>query len=356
MESNHARPPHQSGACPAGPSSVLVRKRDSAERNPALGSPPSAGQIPEGVGFAAATAWIDRPSLSCRHLAGRIRTSVPHPRKVALASTELRRVERSRRESNPPHPGDSRAAHPGASESVCCHVACRPRLDAAVAAPIGDAFRDLRDRESARRILDLRQASRWSSGESNPARVVASHRSSPSEPRKSDRRGSNPVRSAGNAVCFRPDTTVARLATILLPSGFPGVALRSWKEGEQCWCTGPRLEWPQRGEGAAEPGSARREPSAAGEAGCPERESNPRRRCERPASCPARRPGREHGRKESNPLASVLETEWTPCLVRVQLLGRDSNHASFGSEPKILPLDDRGTEAATAGVEPAFPG
>ena len=26
-----------------------------------------------------------------------------------------------------------------------------------------------------------------------------------------------------------------------------------------------------------------------------------------------------------------------------ELLGRDSNHASFGSEPKILPLDDRGT-------------
>ena len=25
-----------------------------------------------------------------------------------------------------------------------------------------------------------------------------------------------------------------------------------------------------------------------------------------------------------------------------ELLGRDSNHASFGSEPKILPLDDRG--------------
>ena len=141
----------------------------------------------------------------------------------------------------------------------------------------------------------------WSSGESNPARVGASHRSSPSEPRKSDRRGSNPVRSAGNAVCFRPDTTVA--------------------------CR-------ER----------------------PERESNPRHRCERPASCPARRPGREHGRKESNPLASVLETEWTPCLVRVELLGRDSNHASFGSEPKILPLDDRGTKAATAGVEPAFPG
>ena len=243
MESNHARPPHQSGACPAGPSSVLVRKRDSAERNPALGSPPSAGQIPEGrrfaSGFAAATAWIDRPSLSCRHPAGRTRASVPHPRKVALASTELRRVERSRRESNPPHPGDSRAAHPGASESVCCHVACRPRLDAAVAAPIGDAFRDLRDRESARRILDLRQASRWSSGESNPARVVASHRSSPSEPRKSDRRGSNPVRSAGNAVCFRPDTTVARLATILLPSGFPGVALRSWKEGNSAGARTP---------------------------------------------------------------------------------------------------------------------
>ena len=356
MESNHARPPHQSGACPAGPSSVLVRERDSAERNPALGSPPSAGHIPEARRLRRRNCGIDRPALRVVISPGGFEP--PSPTLAGWRSRPLSYGESSALDGSRTRLTRETAGprNPGASESVCCHVACRPRLDAAVAAPKGDAFRDLRDRESARRILDLRQASRWSSGESNPARVVASHRSSPSEPRKSDRRGSNPVRSAGNAVCFRPDTTVARLATILLPSGFPGVALRSWKEGEQCWCTGPRLEWPQRGEGAAEPGSARREPSAAGEAGCPERESNPRRRCERPASCPARRPGREHGRKESNPLASVLETEWTPCLVRVELLGRDSNHASFGSEPKILPLDDRGTEAATAGVEPAFPG
>ena len=77
-----------------------------------LGSPPSAGHIPEGVGFAAATA-TGPLGIPVPELAGRIRTSVLHPRKVALASAELRRVERSRRESNPPHPGDSRAAQPG---------------------------------------------------------------------------------------------------------------------------------------------------------------------------------------------------------------------------------------------------
>ena len=35
-------------------------------------------------------------------------------------------------------------------------------------------------------------------------------------PIESDRRDSNPVRSAGNAVCFRPDTTVASRSA---PSG-----------------------------------------------------------------------------------------------------------------------------------------
>ena len=77
----------------------------------------------------------------------------------------------------------------------------------------------------------------------------------------------------------------------------------------------------------------------------PERGSNPRHRCERPASWPTRRPGRvEHGRKESNPLRRRWRPHGHHVLVRkIELLGRDSNHASFGSEPKILPLDDRGT-------------
>lgn len=76
----------------------------------------------------------------------------------------------------------------------------------------------------------------------------------------------------------------------------------------------------------------------------PERGSNPRHRCERPASWPTRRPGRvEHGRKESNPLRRCWRPHGRHVLVRkIELLGRDSNHASFGSEPKILPLDDRG--------------
>ena len=113
-----------------------------------------------------------------RHLAGRIRTSVPHRRRVVLGSAELRRVERSRRESNPPHPGDSRAAPAG-------------------------------------RVRELMSA--WSPGESNPAPVVASHSPGPTgSPVQSDRRDSNPVRSAGNAVCFRPDTTVASRSA---PSG-----------------------------------------------------------------------------------------------------------------------------------------
>ena len=71
VESNHAVPPYQSGASPAGPSSSL---------------------------------------------AGRSRTPVHHGRNMAL-STELRRERRSRRESNPPHPGDSQAASPDAPES-----------------------------------------------------------------------------------------------------------------------------------------------------------------------------------------------------------------------------------------------
>jgi hypothetical protein len=76
----------------------------------------------------------------------------------------------------------------------------------------------------------------------------------------------------------------------------------------------------------------------------PERGSNPRHRCERPASWPTRRPGHvEHGRKESNPLRRCWRPPGRHVLVRkIELLGRDSNHASFGSEPKILPLDDRG--------------
>jgi hypothetical protein len=80
VESNHAVPPYQSGASPAGPSSSL---------------------------------------------AGRSRTPVHHGRNVAL-STELRRERRSRRESNPPHPGDSQAASPDAPESIRWGNPCSP--------------------------------------------------------------------------------------------------------------------------------------------------------------------------------------------------------------------------------------
>jgi hypothetical protein len=77
VESNHAPPPYQSGACPVGLPSMLVRISPGGFEPP---SPTVAG-------------WC----------------SVP------LSYGES---ERSRRESNPPHPGDSRAAPPGASESV----------------------------------------------------------------------------------------------------------------------------------------------------------------------------------------------------------------------------------------------
>jgi hypothetical protein len=42
--------------------------------------------------------------------------------------------------------------------------------------------------------------------------------------------------------------------------------------------------------------------------------------------------------------------------VRIELLGRDSNHASFGSEPKILPLDDRGKGLRRLGSNQRCPG
>ena len=102
----------------AAPTQPARRRSLFASGIPPSGIPRSDPRLRRGRSLKASASppqlhGIDRPSLSCRHPAGRIRTSVPHPRKVALASTELRRVERSRRESNPPHPGDSRAAQPG---------------------------------------------------------------------------------------------------------------------------------------------------------------------------------------------------------------------------------------------------
>ena len=277
MESNHAPPPYQGGTYPAGPSSGFVRE---------LGSPPAAGHIPEGVGFAAATA-TQTNGAGTSHVSRREDSNLrPPPSQGGAPSAELRRVERSRRESNPPHPGDSRAAPPGASESVRPRE-CAPSHRAAVAAPTGDAFRDPRDREPRERFSIC--GTDGAPGNRTPLGWMQATILTTKSPIESDRRDSNPVRSAGNAVCFRPDTTVAS------------------------------RERPERG-------------------------SNPRHRCERPGSWPTRRPGRvEHGRKESNP----LRRRWKPLgrhvLVRMtELLGRDSNHASFGSEPKILPLDDRG--------------
>ena len=162
---------------------------------PPLGSPPAAGHIPEGVGFAAATA---RARLASRREDSNLR---PPPSQGGARSAELRRVERSRRESNPPHPGDSRAAPPGASESVCCHVAASRR-------------RQLRPRQgtpSGILAIENRGSGSRSAGKTVEPRGIEPRSGGckppswpPRAPCESDRRDSNPVRSAGNAVCFRP--------------------------------------------------------------------------------------------------------------------------------------------------------
>jgi hypothetical protein len=153
-------------------------------------------------------------SRTSHSLAGRIRTSVPHRRRVVLQSAELRRVERSRRESNPPHPGDSRAAPPGAPESVLPRE-CEPHTE-----------RQLRPRQgtpSGILAIENRGSGSRSAGNTVEPRGIEPRSGGckppswpPRAPCESDRRDSNPVRSAGNAVCFRPDTTVASRSA---PSG-----------------------------------------------------------------------------------------------------------------------------------------
>jgi hypothetical protein len=56
----------------------------------------------------------------------------------------------------------------------------------------------------------------------------------------------------------------------------------------------------------------------------------------------ARRPGRKARTEGIQPSPADLEPAWPPWPRPYEFLGRDSNHAPFGSEPKILPLDDRG--------------
>jgi hypothetical protein len=130
VESNHAVPPYQSGACPAGPSSVVCPRLDprlrrgterhesAARRGPrmrdAFRGVPRRRRGIRAAGIRSADSG-SRTRLR-RSLAGRSRTPVHHGRNMAL-STELRRERRSRRESNPPHPGDSQAASPDAHES-----------------------------------------------------------------------------------------------------------------------------------------------------------------------------------------------------------------------------------------------
>ena len=195
MESNHAPPPYQSGAYPVGLPSRLVRKRDSAERNPALGSPPPAGHIPEGVGFAAATAELTSRCISpggfeppSSSLASWCSCPLSYDESSALGGS---RTRLTRETAEPRHQARPRA----------CAAAKRQLR------PRSGRLQGSSRARAAGAVLALRKE--WSPGESNPARVVASHHPGHQEPHESDRRESNPVCGAGNAVCFRPDTTVA---------------------------------------------------------------------------------------------------------------------------------------------------
>ena len=56
------------------------------------------------------------------------------------------------------------------------------------------------------------------------------------------------------------------------------------------------------------------------------------------------------------PSSAGLEPASTPRHVRMKLLERDSNRAPSGSEPEILPLDDRGTKLRRLGSNQHHPG
>ncbi len=153
----------------------VVASQHVSFRAVAAAKPTPSGICPPQAGIRAARfRSAESRSRTRNSLAGRIRTSVHHPRKVALGSAELRRGALS---------AGVEPASPGRQPSR--------------------ATRRVRERG-------------WSPGESNPAGVGASHLPDHQEPHESDRRDSNPVCGAGNAVCFRPDTTVASRSA---PSG-----------------------------------------------------------------------------------------------------------------------------------------
>ena len=176
-----------------------------------------------------------RSRAAARHLAGRIRTSVPHPRKVVLGSAELRRASAlggsrtrlTRETAEPHHQARPRACLPREPE-LAPERQLRPRQ--------GTPSGILAIEDPLLRILDLRQDG-WSPGESNPARVDASHHPGHQEPHRRATAGTR-TRSAALATPCASDLTP-----------------RSHRER-------------------------------------PERGSNPRHRCERPGSWPTRRPGR----------------------------------------------------------------
>ena len=105
VESNHASPPYQSGAFPAGPSSMFPRSSESASAVSQRGNPlkPVASatgsrrqdRLPsrrrQGIAPCSPGSHPGGSLLAVRRsLAGRIRTPVPHGRSVVL-TTELRR-------------------------------------------------------------------------------------------------------------------------------------------------------------------------------------------------------------------------------------------------------------------------
>ena len=123
----------------------------------------------------------------------------------------------------------------------------------------------------------------------------------PRAPSKSDRRDSNPVRSAGNAVCFRPDTTVAS---------------RSAPSGVRTRVTGVRDRHPGRLDDR----------------------------------------GVKHGRKESNPLRRCWRPHGRHVLVRKSSSGGiRTTHPSVQSR-RSCRLDDRGMELRRLGSNQHRPG
>ena len=193
--------------------------------------------------------------------------------------------------------GASICAHIGATEDEAARPPSAPRRP--VLHRVGsstsalDGSRTRLTRETAEPHHQARpRASHGAPGNRTPLGWVQTTILTTKSPAKSDRRDSNPVRSAGDAVCFRPDTTVA-------------------------WGNAPS------GARTRVTGVRDRHPVRLDDRGMRSTDGRNRTLC-----------------VGFGDRVDAMSSSAGRCI---KLPGRDSNHASFGSEPKILPLDDRGT-------------